>query len=332
MTRSREILLRRRATGEISHENFELSAVEVPPPAAGEVQVRNQWMSVDPYMRRRMAGETSYLPPFTQGTPLEGAAIGKVTESRDSAFKSGELVSSMFGWREVFNARPEDLRKIDPRGWPAQTFLGIAGMPGLTAYVGLLKVAALRAGDIVFVSAAAGAVGQVACQIAKLKGHTVVGAAGGASKLKYLLELGVDAVIDYKAEADFAGALARAAPDGIDVYFDNVGGTHLEAALQAARPFARFALCGMISEYNSSAPGMVRNLFAATAKDITLRGFLTARHLDSRPDFMRDLESWVAAGKITWKETIEVGLENAPRALMRLFRGENIGKMLVQLN
>jgi len=333
MPRSREIHLRQFATGALSSSNFELVDIGVPPLSAGEVLVRNRWMSVDPYMRRRMSGEGGYLPAFVTGAPMEGAALGEVVESRESAFAPGDLVLSMFGWREVFKTRPEHLQKIDPRGLPARAFLGIAGMPGLTAYVGLLRIAALRQGDVVLVSAAAGAVGQVACQIAKLKGHVVIGIAGGADKFAYLREIGVDAAIDYKAEPDLAGALTSVAPTGIDVYFDNVGGAHLEAALRTARLHARFALCGMISEYNSGMPGTgIRNLFAATAKDITLRGFIVSRHTDLREEFLHELRSWVTAGKIRWRETVEVGIENAPAAMMKLFSGENVGKMLVRLD
>jgi len=225
------------------------------------------------------------------------------------------------------------VQKLDTHGLPAQAFLGVAGMPGMTAYIGLLKIAALKDGDVVFVSAAAGAVGQVVCQIAKLKGHKVIGSAGGGEKVAYLKELGVDEVIDYKAEADLTAALMRAAPEGIDVYFENVGGAHMEAALMAARPFARFALCGMISQYNATdlGPG-VRGLIMAVGKQLRLEGFIVSSHMDMQEPFIRDMSAWIAQGKVKWRETVEEGIERAPDAFLKLFKGENLGKMLVKLN
>src|SRR5690242_5817107 len=240
MISSREIRLKSRPTGVLGPEQFELATVEVPPPAAGEVQIRNLWMSVDPYMRPRMNDVKSYVPPYEVGKPLDGRAVGEVIATADRAFAQGDLVESGLGWREVFNAPAKTVRKLDARGLAPQVFLGVAGVPGFTAYVGLLKIAALKAGDVVFVSAAAGAVGQVACQIAKLKGHKVIGSAGGPEKVSWLKEIGVDEVIDYKAESSIRQALARAAPDGIDVYFDNVGGAHLEAAVACSKNFGRF--------------------------------------------------------------------------------------------
>jgi NADPH-dependent curcumin reductase CurA len=332
MTTSREIRLKSRPRGEPTAENFELAEVALPPPGPGEVQVRNSWMTVDPYMRGRMNDVRSYVPPFQIGQALQGGAVGEVTASNDPAFKAGDLVQSFFGWREAFNAPAGTVQKLETHGLPPQAFLGVAGMPGMTAYVGLLKTAGLKDGDVVFVSAAAGAVGQVVCQIAKLKGHTVIGSAGGADKAAYLKEIGVDHVIDYKAEPDLTAALARAAPDGIDVYFDNVGGTHLEAALMAARPFARFALCGMISQYNATdmGPG-VRGLIMAVGKQLKLEGFIVSSHADLQPAFIADMSAWIAEGKVTWRETVEEGIANAPAAFLKLFSGENLGKMLVRI-
>jgi NADPH-dependent curcumin reductase CurA len=278
MITSREIRLKSRPVGMPTVDNFELVTVSVPAPTLGEVQVKNLWMSVDPYMRGRMVDRTSYdhlplsdatpareigeaaasnstmygwRPLFQLGEALQGGAIGEVVASEDPRFKPGDLVSSMFGWRERFNAPASTLEKLDTLGLPPQAFLGVAGVTGLTAWSGLLKIAALKSGDVVFVSAAAGAVGSVACQIAKLKGHTVIGSAGGANKCAFLRNIGVDHVIDYKSTSNLTEALLRAAPNGIDVYFDNVGGNHLEAALAAANRFARFVLCGMISQYNT---------------------------------------------------------------------------------
>jgi len=333
MTTSREIRLKSRPVGEPTAANFELATVTLPDPAPGEVQVRNSWMTVDPYMRGRMNDVRSYVPPFQIGEALQGGAVGEVTASNDPAFKAGDAVQSFFGWREAFNAPSATVQKLDTHGLPPQAFLGVAGMPGLTAYVGLLKIAALKDGDVVFVSAAAGAVGQVVCQIAKLKGHTVIGSAGGADKAAWLKEIGVDHVIDYKAEPDLTAALLRAAPDGIDVYFENVGGAHMEAALMAAKPFGRFALCGMISQYNATdiGPG-VHGLIMAVGKQLRLEGFIVSSHTDMQADFIRDMSAWIASGKIKWQETVEEGVENAPTAFLKLFKGENLGKMLVKLS
>jgi NADPH-dependent curcumin reductase CurA len=333
MTVSREIRLTSRPSGTPTAANFELATVTLPDPAPGEVQVRNSWMTVDPYMRGRMNDMRSYAPPFQLGEAMQGGAVGEVIASNDTNFKVGEAVQSFFGWREAFNAPAGAVQKLDTHGLPPQAFLGVAGMPGMTAYVGLLKIAALKDGDVVFVSAAAGAVGQIVCQIAKLKGHTVIGSAGGADKLAYLKEIGVDHVIDYKAEADLTAALMRAAPGGIDVYFDNVGGAHLEAALMAAKPLGRFALCGMISQYNATDMGEgVRGLITAVGKQLRLEGFIVSTHGDMQGAFIADMSKWIAEGKVKWRETVEEGIEKAPNAFLKLFSGENLGKMLVRLS
>lgn len=331
---SREIRLKSRPVGEPTPSNFELASVDVAAPGPGEVQVKNLFMSVDPYMRGRMTDRASYVPPFELGKALQGGAVGEVVASNDPNFKPGDLVSSMFGWREAFTAAPASamMQKIDTHGLPPQAFLGVAGMPGLTAYVGLLKIALMKEGETVFVSAAAGAVGQIVCQIAKLKGGTVIGSAGGPEKCAYLKSIGVDHVIDYKATRDLTAALAQAAPNGIDVYFDNVGGDHLEAALNAARPFARFALCGAISMYNETAPTPgPNNLMMAVGKNLRLEGFIVSFHFDMMPQFVQDMAGWIKDGKVTWRETVDEGIENAPGAFIKLFTGENMGKMLVKL-
>ena len=332
MTTSREIRLKSRPNGLPTPDNFELATVDVAAPGAGEVQVKNLWMTVDPYMRGRMNDVKSYAPPFQLGKAMDGGAIGQVSASGDPAFKEGDLVQSGFGWREGFTAPAKSVQKLDPRGLPVQTFLGAAGMPGLTAYAGLLKVAALKDGDVVFVSGAAGAVGAMVCQIAKAKGHTVIGSAGGAAKCAWLKDVGVDHVIDYKAESNLTAALAAAAPDGIDVYFDNVGGAHLEAALNSAKMFARFAICGMISIYNATKPEPgPSNLAQLIGKNIRMEGFIVSHHFAMMPQYVAELAAWHAAGKVTWKETVFEGIEKAPDAFIGLFRGENMGKMLVKL-
>lgn len=332
MTTSREIRLKSRPVGTPTADNFELATVELPTPGPGEVQVRNQWMTVDPYMRGRMNDVKSYTPPFALGEAMQGGAVGEVIASNDPSLKVGDLVQSMFGWREAFNAPAGAVQKLDTFGLPPQAFLGVAGMPGMTAWAGLLKVAAMKEGDIVFVSGAAGAVGQVVVQIAKIKGNTVIGSCGGPEKVAFLKSIGCDEVIDYKAEKDLTAALNRVAPKGIDVYFENVGGEHMDAALAAARPFARFALCGMISQYNSTGEMYgVKNLILAVGKSIRLEGFIVSNHFHHLPEFLKDMSGWIAGGKIQWKETVDEGIENAPGAFLKLFRGENTGKMLVKL-
>ncbi len=332
MTTVREIRLKSRPSGLPVADNFELASVDLPAPGAGEVQVKNLWMTVDPYMRGRMNDTKSYTPPFALGKAMDGGAVGEVVASGDPSLKPGDLVQSGLGWREGFNAPAATVQKLETMGLPPQTFLGAAGMPGLTAYVGLLKIAALKDGDVVFVSGAAGAVGSMVAQIAKAKGHTVIGSAGGADKIAFLNEIGVDRTIDYKAERDLTAALTRAAPGGIDVYFDNVGGAHLEAALAVANPFARFALCGAISMYNATdllpGPG---NLFQMVGKQLRMEGFIVSSSWDMMPAFHRDLAQWVKDGKVTWKETVFEGIEKAPDAFLGLFSGENLGKMLVKL-
>ena len=334
MTTSREIRLKSRPVGLPTAANFDLVTVDLPAPGPGEVQVRNTWMTVDPYMRGRMNDVKSYTPPFALGEVLQGGAVGEVIASNDPSLKVGDLVQSGNGWREAFNAPASTVQKLETHGLPPEAFLGVAGMPGLTAYVGLLKIAALKPGDVVFVSGAAGAVGSVVCQIAKLKGHKVIASAGGPEKVKFLKDdLGVDVAIDYKATPDLTAALTAAAPEGIDVYFENVGGEHLEAALNAAAPFARFAICGMISQYNATAPVPgPRNMALIIGKNLRLEGFIVSNHWDMMPAFIKDLAEWSAAGKLKWKQTVKEGIEKAPEAFLGLFSGDNFGKMLVKLS
>ena len=330
MVTSREIRLKSRPIGMPSAENFDLATVTVPDPAPGEVQVKNIWMTVDPYMRGRMVDRASYVPPFQLGEPLQGGAIGEVAASNDPRLKRGDLVSTMFGWRKSFNAPAANLQKLDTFGCRPDVS-GDCRHARPDGMGGLLKVAALKPGDVVFVSAAAGAVGSVVCQIAKIKGHRVIGSAGGAVKGAFLKQIGVDHVIDYKATGNLTKALLPAAPNEIDVYFDNVGGEHLEAALTAANRFARFALCGMISQSGCRMPAGPRNIMFAIGKSIRLEGFIVANHFNLLPEFQKDMSGWIRDGKVTWKETVEHGIENAPTAFLKLFKGENLGKMLVKL-
>lgn len=332
MTISRQIHLKRRPSGLPTPEHFELAEVELPEPGAGEVQVRNDWMTVDPYMRCVMEPSKSYIEPYAIGAPPGGGAIGRVLASGSDRFRPGDVVISDLGWREAFNAPAESLRHLDSRGLPAEAFLGVAGVPGMTAWAGMLKVAKVTADDVVFVSGAAGAVGSVACQIGKIAGAKVIGSAGGPEKAKFLREIGCDAAIDYKAEPDLLAALNRVAPEGISLFFDNVGGATLDAALLAARPHARFALCGIISQYNQGQPSAVTRLMEAIAKRVHLLGFGVYDYFDQTEQFVSDIKAWLASGQLVNRETIDQGIESAPAAFLKLFTGKSFGKMLVKLS
>jgi NADPH-dependent curcumin reductase CurA len=329
----REIQLAARPHGEPTPDDFRLVEVEVPDPQDGQVLVRNLLMSVDPYMRGRMNDVPSYVPPFKLDKALDGAAVGEVIASRADGVEEGTLVVHDRGWREyaVFDARYA--HRIDPSIAPPSAFLGVLGSTGLTAYAGLLDVAGLREGDVVFVSGAAGAVGSVAGQIAKLRGHTVIGSAGSPEKVALLRdELGFDAAFDYH-DGRVSKLLRAAAPDGIDLYFDNVGGEHLEAAIGSLRRYGRIALCGAISSYNATEPPAgPRNMHMAIGKRLTMRGFIVFDHHDRRPDFEREVGGWLREGRLHAPETIvEGGIEQAPQAFIELLRGANTGKMLVCL-
>ncbi|QXQ06662.1 NADP-dependent oxidoreductase [Sphingosinicellaceae bacterium] len=329
---SREIRLKSRPVGMPTVDHFEVATVTVGDPAAGEVQVRNTWMSVDPYMRGRMYDRPSYIPPFQIGEALQGHAVGEVVASNDPGFAPGDIVGSMWGWREGFNCSGKMLQKM-PRidGIPDQAFIGVLGMPGLTAYAGLLEVGQPKEGEIVFVSGAAGAVGSIVAQIAKIKGCTVVASAGSDEKCDWLRSVGVDQAINYKG-GNLLEAVQAAAPQGIDVYFDNVGGEHLEVAIEVANGFARFAECGMISAYNATGPVPgPRNMVLIVGKRLKIQGFIVSAYDHLRPQFLADMSGWIASGRIKWEETVEDGIERAPHAFAGLFTGGNTGKMLVRL-
>ncbi|MFW6093381.1 MAG: NADP-dependent oxidoreductase [Pseudomonadota bacterium] len=329
---STEVRLRKRPVGMPNHEDFELATVDVPEPESGEVQVRNVCMSVDPYMRGRMIDRKSYVPPFQVGEALTGGAVGRVTASAHPDFSPGDMVRSHLGWREAFTAPADELEPLETLSAPASAYLGVLGMPGMTAYVGLFGAAGLRDGETVFVSGAAGAVGSVAGQIARLKGCRVIGSAGSAEKVSWLTdELGFDHAFDYH-EGELLAQLRRGAPDGLDVFFDNVGGEQLEAALFHMRQFGRIALCGAISQYNATEPVPgPSNLVMAIGLGLTLRGFIVSHFDHMAGDFKRDMETWVAAGDVKYQETVFHGVDKAPDAFMGLFTGANVGKMIVQL-
>jgi NADPH-dependent curcumin reductase CurA len=329
--RTREIHLAARPDGEPKPSDFQLVEAELGDPGPGELLVRSTWMSVDPYMRGRMNDAKSYVEPYRIGAPLEGGAIGEVLASGDPRFAEGDVVTHPAGWREHAIVAAGGVRHVDTGGAPVQYALGALGMPGHTAYTGL-RLAELRDGDVVFVSGAAGAVGSVAAQIAKLRGHTVIGSAGSPEKVAALRdEMGLDAAFDYH-DGPVAELLARAAPDGIDVYFDNVGGEHLEAAIGAMRNYGRIAMSGSISGYNATEPPPgPRNMSLFVGKRLTLRGFLVLDHDDLLDEFVREVGPAVADGRLVVHQTVREGLEQAPQALIDLLRGEKMGKMVVRL-
>jgi len=335
----REVHLVRRPDGAPRPDDFRLVDVKLPELADGEALVRNTWMSLDPAMRIRMHGDTGYMPGFALDRPLDGMAVGDVVASRTPAFAPGDAVLHPFGWREYAvvragaSGRAAKAARIETdAATPARWYLGPLGRVGLTAYVGLIDVGELRAGDVVFVSGAAGAVGGLAVQIAKLRGHTVVGSAGSAEKAAYVRdELGADASFCYR-DGQVCELLAAAAPDGIDLYFDNVGGDHLEAALDLLRPRGRIAMCGAVATYNAATPPPgPPNLFNAIAKGLTLRGFLVHAYEGRMPEFRREMRAWLADGGVRHRETVAEGIERAPAAFIALLRGEGTGKALVKL-
>jgi NADPH-dependent curcumin reductase CurA len=330
MTGTRAWHLKSRPSGMPDMGNFELKEVDTPPLEEGMVRVENKWLSVDPYMRGRMNDVKSYVPPFEVGAPLQGGAVGKVAESRSPDLAVGDTVFHMLGWREQAVGEAKHFTKVPAMDVPDQQWLGNLGLTGATAYFGLLRVAQAREGDIVFVSAAAGAVGSAVVQIAKAKGMTVIGSAGGAEKCAWLREVGADSAIDYRA-GPVVKQLMEAAPKGIDVYFDNVGGDHLDAAFAAARNNARFAICGMIDNYNGGQPPSFRYIMRVIAARIAIKGFIYTDYMAEMPDFYRDMGGWIASGQVTSRETVHDGIEAVPEAFLGLFKGENIGKMLVRL-
>jgi NADPH-dependent curcumin reductase CurA len=328
-----EIRLASRPTGAPSHENFEITEVDTPTPGDGQVLVRNLVMSVDPAMRGRMNDVPSYVPPFELGKPLTGGAVGEVVESHADRVPAGTLLRHQAGWRTHAALDPARAEIVDGAAAPVSAYLGVLGMPGLTAYVGLTRIAAFAEGDAVFVSGAAGAVGSLAGQLAKRRGASrVVGSAGSADKVRHVTEdLGFDAAFNYRDGA-VADLLTMAAPDGIDVYFDNVGGEHLEAAIGALNPFGRIAACGAISTYNATEPVPgPRNMFNFVKRKLAMRGFIVMDHADLDEAFRAEVAPLVADGRIRYEETVVDGLASAPQALIDLLGGANTGKMIVRI-
>ncbi len=331
---TREIQLASRPQGRPVQENFRLAETDLPELQDGQILVRNEFMSVDPYMRGRMNDAKSYSAPFRLDAALDGGAVGEVIASRSEALKVGDVVVHQLGWREYSVVDAASATPVPAGLAPTSAFLGALGMTGLTAYAGLLKVAEFKAGDVVFVSGAAGAVGSIVGQVAKALGASkVIGSAGSPEKVARLLELGFDAAFDYH-DGPVAKQLREAAGErGIDVYFDNVGGEHLEAALAVLTVGGRVAMCGAISQYNSTepAPGP-RNLAVAIGKQLTLRGFLVGSQRQHAAEFAENMAGWLADGTVRYDETVVDGLENAPKAFIDLLDGANTGKMLVRLH
>ncbi len=331
MTVSRQVHLVRRPDRVLVSEDFALVEAEIPELKQGQILVRNEYISVDPYMRRRMNAGKNYTPPFELGKVMTGGAVGQVVESNDEAFSVGDWVSHEFGWRDfaVLHGRfvtPIDVSQVSP-----SAYLGALGMPGLTAWSGLHVIAKPQAGETVFVSGAAGAVGSMVGQIAKIKGCRVIGSTGSAHKAEWLRELGFDAVINYR-EAPVMEQLRELAPEGIDVYFDNVGYDHLEAALDVANEHARFVMCGSIADYNTeAAPAGPKNLFWIVGKRLLVQGFIVSDFYDLRPQFIEEATQWVVSSQLKYRETIVEGLDNSVAAMEGLFTGANTGKMLVKV-
>lgn len=328
---SREIRLASRPSGIPAADNFTIAETTLAPLEKGQVMVRNLFMSVDPYMRGRMNDRKSYVPPFEIGKALDGGAVGEVIESRSSGFNAGDVVTSHYGWREAFITAPGELNGVDKTLEPLSVHLGTLGMTGMTAWAGLTMVE-VKAGDVIYLSGAAGAVGSTAGQLAKLRGCRVIGSAGSGEKVKHLLEeCGFDAAFNYKT-GPVLEQLKRAAPDGIDVYFDNVGGESLVAALDTLRPHGRIIACGGISSYNDEKPEPgPSNLFNMTTKRLTMKGLIVGDWLDRQSEFEKEAGDLYRAGKLKSFETVVVGIEKAPQAFIGLFDGKNIGKMVVKL-
>ena len=329
---NRRWLLTNRPVGEPSESDFEMVEDQVPEPGQGEFVARALYLSVDPYMRGRMRDVKSYAAPAALGEVMVGGAVGQVVASKNAAYAEGDFVQGSFGWQEYAISDGTGVTMVDAALAPLSAALGVLGMPGMTAYFGLLEVGQPMAGDTVVVSAAAGAVGSVVGQIAKIKNCRAVGIAGGAEKCAYLTEeLGFDAAVDYKAALDLRTALAATCPDGIDVYFDNVGGATLDTVLTLINLHARIAICGMISEYNLTAPELAaRPTRALLVKRARMQGLLVHDWADRRPEGIAQMVAWIDEGKLRYKEDVIEGIENMPKAFLRLLRGENFGKQLIK--
>jgi leukotriene B4 12-hydroxydehydrogenase/15-oxo-prostaglandin 13-reductase len=328
---NRRVVLASRPTGWVSEANFRLEEAPLAPLKDGEVLVKNLWLSLDPYMRGRMNDAKSYAAKQELGEVMIGGTAGEVVESKNPKFKAGDKVAGMLGWQQYGLSDGKGLNKVDASRVPLSAYLGVLGMPGVTAWVGLLDICQPKSGETVVVSAASGAVGGVVGQIAKLKGCRAVGIAGGKTKCDYVTgELGFDACVDYKA-GRLNEDLKAAVPDGVDCYFENVGGEILDAVLRRMNPFSRIAVCGLISQYNATEPYGVKTFQSILTNRIKVQGFIVSDRMELWARALPELAGWIAGGQIKYRETVAQGLENAPRAFIGLLKGENLGKQLVKL-
>ena len=332
MLKNRQIVLARRPHGWVEETDFRLVEAPVPEPEDGEVLVRNRYLSLDPYMRMRMSDAPSYAPSVAVGEVMVGGTVGEVVASRSPLLAQGDTVTGPLGWQRYGVAPAKRLRRIEDPVAPLSAYLGVLGMPGITAWVGLELIGATAPGQTLVVSAASGAVGSVAGQIGRIRGCSTLGIAGGAQKCRHVVdELGFDACVDYR-EPGLPGRLRAAATKGIDVYFENVGGPIFDAVLELLNPFARIALCGQVSQYNATEPYGVRNLRSLLVNRVLLRGFIVSDHMDLWSRASAELSGWVRDGSLRYHETVAHGLEHAPRAFIALLRGDKLGKQLVELD
>ena len=328
---NRQILLKSRPEGAPGLDNFQLAESPMPEPGEGEVLMRTLYLSLDPYMRGRMSAAKSYAKPAVVGQPMVGGTVGEIVTSRNPNYAAGDVVFGYGGWQEYARSSGAGLRKLDPAAAPVSTALGVLGMPGMTAYVGLLEIGQPKPGETVVVAAASGAVGSVVGQIAKIKGCRAVGIAGGAEKCRFVAgELGFDACVDHRAP-DFARQLEAACPNGIDVYFENVGGAVQQTVWPLLNDFARVPVCGLIAQYNATTPMPGPDMFSVLRKRLNLRGFIVSDFAAKQGDFLRDVGEWVRTGRLKYREDIVEGLEQAPAAFLGLLQGKNFGKMLVKV-
>jgi len=333
MTDALQIVLARRPTGDVTADCFREEKVTLPPLADGQILVQQRFLSLDPYMRPRMTEMRSYTPPFALGQPLTGGSVGEVVESRNPGFAKGDLVIGMLNWASHTVHDCKGLRKLPAGGVPLSAWLGVLGMPSFTAWYGIKHICKPKAGETVFVSAATGAVGQVAGQLAKLAGARVVGCAGDDDKCAWAVrEAGYDACFNHRRERDYGAVLDKLCPQGIDADFENVGGKIFHAVFERLNSFGRVAFCGAISEYQDQTPlAGPPKMFSIVQKRLTLQGFIVSDHLPRWPEIIRELAGRIAAGKPKYRETIANGLENAPKAFIGLLKGENFGKQLVKV-
>jgi NADPH-dependent curcumin reductase CurA len=332
MAENTRILFKSRPTGWVDASHFEIAKGPVAEPASNEVLIRNIFMSLDPYMRGRMREQKSYTPGFELGQVLQAGAVGEVIVSNDASLAVGDLVEGRLGWETYSVAKATNVNKVDGNVGSLSHYLGVLGMPSMTAWVGLRNIGQPKPGETVYVSAASGAVGQVAGQIAKMQGCHVAGSAGSDAKVAYIRdELGFDTAFNYQTVASLGDALAQACPKGIDVYFENVGGAMLDAVLLKVNPYARIVACGMISQYNLEKPEGVKNLGTIVGNKVKMQGFIVSDHMDLKTEFMAEMSGWLATGKVKYREDITQGIENAPSAFIGMLKGKNFGKKIVRI-